>query len=247
MASSGLEGGDIQFGPGVFDPVASVMLRLQIVVNFQLSDACSIEEMQGFRGGLNEGVWFLKDPSRLEQELVLKLVRCKRIASNVLTEAENCIKVLREHPGIASDNTLAFPSKVFGCIDQNGEKKHDLIVMRKVRGERMAELICRKWYGKQFQQLYQMLEKVGVALADFHGRYGNIQHGDFQPSNLFYDEVSDSVSIIDIGGMGVPCLDNDIEHFQKALRLLSESYGNDLQTIGFRHFEQGYKRQPHRR
>lgn len=245
MASKGLEGGDIQFGPGAFDPLAWPV-KAQIIANFRLTDACVIEEMQGFKGGLNEGIWFVKDPSRLEQDLVLKLVKCKRIASNILTEAENCLKVMREQPSIVSDTAVAFPIKAFSCLDSaSGEKRHDLMVMKKVKGERMAEYICRKWYGRQYQQLYHMMERVGHALADFHARYGNTQHGDFQPSNIFVDEASDAVALIDVGGMGVPCFETDVEHFQKALRLLSESYGNELQTIGFSHFDQGYKR--HRR
>lgn len=247
QATSGLDGGDVTFGPGAFDP-SHPHVRAQLVTHFQLSEACVIEEMSGFKGGLNQGVWFVKDASRLQQDYVLKLVRCNRIASNVLTEAENCAKLLREQKGIATDSHVSFPVKTFNCVDANGEKQHDLIVMKKVRGERLAEAIAHKWHAKQFDRVYQIMDKVGCALAEFHSRYGNAQHGDFQPANIFWDEERSAVSLIDIGGMGVPCMDNDIEHFQKALRLLAESYKSpELHNVGYRHFEQGYNRGQNRR
>lgn len=242
MASTGLEGGDLHFGPaGSCDPAKDECLRTQLFINFGLTAAARIEEMQGFKGGLNEGVWYMKDPGRLDQDLVLKLVKCRRIASNVLTEAENFIKLSTQHRALRTDAAVAFPVKVFNCLDENGDKRHDLIVMKKVRGERLAEVICRKWYMKQFHQMYLILEKIGQTLSAFHSRYGNSQHGDFQPANIFYDEERDAVFLIDIGGMGVPCMSNDIEHFQKAMRLLAESYGQELQTNGLRHFDQGYR------
>lgn len=247
MATPGLEGGDILCMSSPFDPT-SEHIRSQLLVNFQLTEACKIEEMVGFRGGLNEGVWFMKEPAKLPQDYVLKLVRCKRIASNVLTEAENCLKLLREQKGIASDPALSFPIKVFNCLDAKGERLNDLIVMKKVRGERLTEHIAHRWHGKQFDRVYQIMDKVGYALAEFHGRYGNIQHGDFQPSNIFWDEERSGIFLIDIGGMGVPCMDNDIEHFQKALKLLADSYKSpELYNVGIRHFEQGYNRCPKKR
>jgi len=247
MASPGIDGGDLVFGPGAFDPLQQ-HVRGQLLANFQLTEACVIEEMSGFKGGLNQGVWFMKEPARIPQDYVLKLVRCNRIASNVLTEAENCAKLFREQKGLATDAAVSFPVKTFNCVDSSGEKQHDLIVMKKVRGERLAEAIAHKWHAKQFDRVYQIMDKVGYALADFHGRYGNTQHGDFQPANIFWDEERSGVSLIDIGGMGVPCMDNDMEHFQNALRLLAESYKSpDLHNVGYRHFEQGYNRCPKKR
>ena len=38
-----------------------------------------------------------------DQELVLKLVKCHRIANNVPTEAENLEKVFSEHPSIGRE------------------------------------------------------------------------------------------------------------------------------------------------
>lgn len=209
--------------------------------------------MQGFRGGLNEGVWFMSDPDNVPSEpskqgpgnasgdLVLKLVRCHRVASSVPTEAENFIKLFRDHPRIIDDPNLAFPCMIFSCM-LTGQKRHDLIVMRKVRGERLAELIARKWYGNQRQHLMQILERLGTALGEFHARYSNKQHGDFQPSNFFYDEATDLISLIDNGGIGIPTTDTDIQHFTKSIKLLADCYGPQLGSDGLHAFERGYAR-----
>lgn len=232
-----LEVGDLTFSDK-FDPSLQ-HIQQQLGASLGL-DHCAVEEMVGFKGGLNEGVWFLTSKS-LDQDLVLKLVRCHRIAANILTEAENLQKLSVKHPGLATDPSLAFPIKVFSCSNQNKEKRHDLIVMKKVRGERLAELMARKVFMKEVAGLYRILERLGVGLADFHDRYGNMQHGDFQPSNVFYDEELQEMSLIDIGGMGVPTVDTDLEHFRESLRILAANYGSDVMEVGYHHFEQGYQ------
>ncbi|CAE7632007.1 unnamed protein product [Symbiodinium sp. CCMP2456] len=133
-----------------------------------------------YEAGLNHGIWFLSgtcgEVGSDYEELVLKLVRCHRIADNVPTEAENLVKVHREHSSISKDEILAFPIKIFSCFD-GPTKKHDLIVMRKVPGERLAEVICRKFYNNQLALLDAIFENLGATLASFHERYGK-QHGD---------------------------------------------------------------------
>lgn len=238
---------ELHIGDGAFNPMQP-SIRQQLVAKLGLAASTSVEEMTGFRGGLNDGVWFLSDPAQGSArggggaELVLKLVRCHRIASAVLTEVENFLKLKAEHPSIVSDPQVAFPCKMFTCLDSSGAKRHDLIVMRKVRGERLAELIAHKWYGNQVSQLMRVFEKLGFSLGEFHARYGNKQHGDCQPSNIFYDEAHDQVSFIDVGGMGVPTFENDQQHFQKSLNMLSSSYGQRLTVDGMHHLELGYAR-----
>jgi hypothetical protein len=243
LEAGGLEGGELQIGAGAFDPLQPA-LRAQLLSKLGCVGCHAvIEEMQGFRGGLNEGVWFISKASphlSMSQELVLKLVRGRRIDQHLLTEAENFIKIFREHPSVASDPILAFPAKLLSCVGPGGVKRFDLITMRKIRGDRLAELIARKWYGGQVAQLMHILEKLGACLAGFHGRYGNSQHGDFQPSNVLYDEERDALAFIDVGGMGVPTTEGDVEHFSRSIRLLADSYGARLATDGLRHFEQGY-------
>lgn len=250
---------EIQIGTDAFDPVTPGSVQQQLISKLNVSPMVNVEEMQGFRGGLNEGVWIINDsqsPSRADAggggalgalDLVLKLVRCFRLAPTVLTEAENFMKICRMFPDIVVDPVVAFPLKIFTCIGPDGNGRYDLIVMQKAPGQRLADLIAHKWYGNQVPDLMIILEKLGAALNDFHSKYNNSQHGDFQPSNIFYDEDSDKVSFIDCGGMGVPTMENDIEHFSKSLRLLSGAYGPQLLSDGMRHFEGGYNRAKQRR
>lgn len=238
-----LEVGELDIGSGAFDPKAKSM-HARIAFLLGISMNSSMEEMTGFRGGLNEGVWFLTDHAQSPppKELVLKLVKCTRISSRILTEAENFVKMYSQHPKIAYDPAVAFPVRIFKCHGPAPEKQHryDLIVMWKVKGERLAELIAHKWYQKSFDELWQIFERLGECLSSFHLRYNESQHGDFQPSNVFYEEDTDAISLIDIGGMGVPTSESDVEHFSKSLKLLSDVYGDPLVLKGQRSLETGY-------
>jgi hypothetical protein len=237
-----LEVGELDIGSGPFDPTSpSVSSQLTSALGY--AENSVIEEMTGFRGGLNEGVWFLSDSSHA-RDLVLKLVKCNRISATILTEAENFVKISSEFPRMSQDPAVAFPVRIFKCLGAAPERphRHDLIVMWKVRGERMAELIAHKWYQKQFDQLWEIFDHLGQALSSYHKRYNENQHGDFQPSNVFYDEDAGDIALIDIGGMGVPTATTDIEHFNKSLKLLADVYGGQLLSEGFKSFEAGYAR-----
>lgn len=206
-----------------------------------MSPSSDVKEMTGFKGGLNEGVWYVSDSVNGNgQDFVLKLVRCHRVATNIPTEAENLVRLSHEQPQIMSDPTVSFPVKVFKCLAPGQDHRHDLIVMRKMGGERLAEFIARKWDQKQMPALLDMLRKLGSVLAAFHRRYGNAQHGDLQPSNIFYNEENGELTFIDIGGIGVPTMETDREHFAKAMRILSNSYGPELWGDGKKFFDEGY-------
>lgn len=236
-------------GAGTFDPEqpglqAQLLQKLGVV-----QGTGTITPLPGFQGGLNEGVWILSGTMQSagsqrgrKDELVLKLVRCKRIAPSILTEAENFLELQKSYPSLAADPSLAFPMKILSCMGPGNVKRHDLIVMRKLRGDRLAELIATKWYGNQVPQLMDIFEKLGECLAEFHRGYGNAQHGDFQPSNVLYDEEENKIALIDMGGMGVPTTETDVEHFTKSMTLLSQTYGHKLYIDGMRRFNQGYSK-----
>jgi len=233
---------DLRIDAGSFDPTESP-LRLQILSRLGFTSSATLEKMTGFSGGLNQGIWFVSGSrSGSYEELVLKLVRCSRIAPNVPTEAENLQKLRVEHPKLVKESLVAFPVKILSVADANGCKCNDLIVMRKVSGERLAELFCRKYYEKQEEHLFQICEEIGRLLADFHRRYDNMQHGDFQPSNVFYDEASDTIAFIDIGGMGIPTVDDDVSHFRQAMNLLANAYGPTLHANCIEAFDRGYQK-----
>jgi len=242
--STQLEVGELEIGSGAFDPTQPSM-SAQLASLLGVSKTCVIEEMTGFRGGLNEGVWFLGDDAtsrEMDSSLVLKLVKCTRLSESILTEAENFVKMSTDNPKIEQDPSVAFPVRMLKCLGPRPERVHryDLIIMWKVKGERLAELIAHKWYKKAYDELWTIFERLGETLSQFHFRYGESQHGDFQPSNVFYDEETGDISLIDIGGMGVPTSETDLEHFSKSLKLLADVYGSQLLLSGLRSFEKGY-------
>ncbi|CAK0903349.1 unnamed protein product [Prorocentrum cordatum] len=247
--AAALEAGELHITARSFDP-SDLSIRGQLLSLLGMGPGAVIEEMKGFKGGLNDGVWFVSELARAAsggsgapgRELVLKLVRGTRIDQNLLTEAENLQKIAREHPKATSDPALAFPVKVLAVVGPGGARSHDLIVMRKVRGERLAEVIARKWYRGEVSQIMRLLERLGTCLGEFHTRYSGVQHGDFQPSNIIYDDERDALVMIDVGGMGVPTMQGDVAHFCKSLRLLAEAYGTGMANDGTRRFEQGYAR-----
>lgn len=218
-------------------PCVQELLR-HIRPTLGISDLARIETVNGFAcGGQNKGTWILRDGARC---LVLKLVEGQRKHPNMPTEAEVFGTLLREHPQIRSDLSLAFPFKVFYFRDSSGSRRYDLIVMNKAPGVAMAEVISTKVGFQQTGQLLPILESLGRFLAGVHSRY-NLQHGDLQPSNIFYDEATGNFTLIDVGGMdGMPC-QKDVEHFGESLNMLANGLQKPmLSTDGVRHFRNGY-------
>merc|ERR1712032_1287836 len=85
-------------------------------------------------------------------------------------------------------------------------------------------------------------EKIGICLGTFQRRYGGKQHRDLQASNVFYDEWSDRVTFIDVGGMGCQPPGADFEHFSMSLGLLIKHYNPQLESSCRYQFEQGHAR-----
>lgn len=224
---------------GSFEP-RQPEIRAQLAQQLSLGGRAQIQAMSGFKGGLNLGIWLVSGGA----ELVLKQVRCARVASNVLTEAENFIRVVKEHPEITQDPVVAFPVKILSCVGADRRPVSDVIVMKKSRGERLCEYVATKFYANQVPQLCAAMEAVGRALRRFHERYGNQQHGDFQPSNIYYDESTASVSFIDVGGMGVPTTGNDLEHFHQCMRSMTTGYQPHLHVDLLNSFDKGYQSSP---
>jgi len=203
----------------------------------------TVEKLTGFQGGLNNGIWILHEASstdRPPQDWVLKVVTATKKASSLPTEAQNLLRLASEHPGMLSDPLLAFPKAILSCVGVARGKKHDVLVMRKARGERLCEVFARKWHAGQRGVCWRIIEKVGVATASIHRRYANMQHGDLQPANIFWDESSDSITVLDVGGMGIATCDDDVQHFTQALLLLATSYGSDFERDGIIAFQRGY-------
>lgn len=240
--SDSLEAGELRFtGNSAPDPAQPQAMQSLL----GSLGACSgtVEKLAGFQGGLNDGVWLLQAtgrPGKPPQDWILKVVTATRKASSLPTEAQNLMRIANQHPGILSDPLLAFPTAIFSCVSTARGKTHDLLVMRKARGERLCEVLAMKWHSGQRNDCWRIIERVGAATAAIHQRYANMQHGDLQPANIFWDESTGSITIIDVGGMGITTTDNDVQHFAHALCLLATSYGSQFEAHGIAAFQRGY-------
>lgn len=236
-----LEAGDLHFAGSTPDLTQPHML-LQLLGSVGATSG-TVEKLTGFQGGLNNGIWILHEAGsadRPPQDWILKVVTAAKKASNLPTEAQNLLRLANEHPGILSDPLLAFPTAILSCIGNARGKTHDLLVMRRARGERLCEVFARKWHTGQRSECWRIIEKVGAATASIHMRYANMQHGDLQPANIFWDESSGCITVLDVGGMGIATCDDDEQYFTRALHLLATSYGSDFERDGIAAFKRGY-------
>jgi len=229
---------ELQYDTKEFDP-AAYRCKVQLANKLGLSQNAMDERLTLNTGGMNNGMWTFCDAS---QTLMLKLVTSQRHHSMVPTEAENFLKLATEYPNLANDKDFTFPLKIFRCKGSAGHT-HDLIVMRKAAGECFADVIQRKWKSRRVPELMQDFEALGCFLAKIHNTHG-LQHGDCQPSNIFYDEASKHFTMIDIADLAprsaCKMTESDVEHFCVGVRLLSRYHGDQLQSEGVPRFKAGY-------
>jgi hypothetical protein len=158
----------------------------------------------------------------------------------VPSETENFMKVSREHPGLSNDRELSFPLKIFACHGQ-GPRRYDLIVMRAAPGKTLAMVLHSKWGQRNIPDIMKIMRLVGQSLKRFHMRYHNQVHQDFQPGNVMWDDATQHVTIIDLGGMGMPTVMPDGEYFKNAFRQMTEQWGpTPIRDDGCRMFDTGY-------
>jgi len=224
-------------------------VKQQLASKLGLSpQAAVIEPHVGNAGGMNEGIWTLRDQT---QSFILKLVKGHG-KHGFPTEGEKFFKLCNEHPLIINDPSLAFPVKIFKCMAPGSGKRYELIVMRKVTGTMLSEVIAKMICKGELAQLNGLFSQLGAFLADFQARYGHKHHGDFQPSNIFLCAPSSpssapSFTLIDVADMGPRAppfgtAESDAEHFIAALGILSKCYGQHFYLEGKRQFEMGYAR-----
>lgn len=231
-----LELGVLRLGDGRFDP-ALPHVRSQLLAALGVSKSCSITASAGFSGGMNEGIWFVDDGS---DQLVLKLVKFDQSQPAQFVEADSFQELYRLIPELASDASVAFPFKILRILGSRNCRQHDLIVMRRVPGESLDRVIFNHKQDSKMSDLKDVFKRVAECLCDLHLRYGGRQHSDAGPQNIFYDEATKQVKLIDIGFIGVKTRKTDLEHFTGAIeRLAAASYGAELlEALPF--FELGY-------
>lgn len=211
-------------------------LRVRLLTALGAKPSAVIEAAQGFAGGLNAGIWFVKGCG---EDTVLKLVKFDPRTPSELVEADTLVRLRRDHPAITSDASVSFPYKILHIIGTGGVRRYDLIAMQRAPGQALALTIADKWYSNREDELMRIFERVGACLSQFHKRYGGKQHGDYHPQNIFYDDVTGAITCIDLGGMGGITDCSDRERLAKSVVQLAACYGPKLEEA-IRYFERGY-------
>jgi len=216
-------------------------MRALIFEKLTLANDATIVQM-GQDGGMNDGLWKISSGS---DSFIVKRVPHARRHPALPSEAEQYQKLVASHPSMMSDPALAFPIKILNCREENVKTpSFDLIVMRRASGASFSEAIARRWFMNQKAELWQELYAIGSFLADVHARLDNMQHGDFTPSNVFYDEATRTFTMVDLADFG-PQLrqssETDVQRFCKSLDIVSKCLGEQLFIEGKRSFEAGYK------
>lgn len=197
--------------------------RARLLSALGAAPTADLNSIQGPSGGLNEGIWFIRDGR--DTDLVLKAVRGYRRFACEPTESEHLLTLLSEYPAIAYDPIMAFPSRVLQLRCDSGSLGKDLIVMRRAAGKPLASVMADWKVAGRLNQLTQVIQEVGETVGILHARYGGKQHGDLQASNVFYDEATWKVTLIDLGGMGEAVIESDEVHFVKSLQAVVMFYG----------------------
>lgn len=215
---------------------------MQLAAKLGLAQSARVTPLKLHTGGMNLGMWTVCDSS---QALMLKLVSSQRHHPMIPTEAESFLKLAKDYPNLVHDRELAFPVKIFRCKGPVGRATRDLIVMHKAPGEVFTDVINRKWTERRVSELMQDFEALGSFLANFHHKHG-LQHGDCQPSNIFYDEATRQFTMLDIADLSSESSskvsESDVEHFCKGVRLLARCHGDQLHSEGVLRFKAGYDR-----
>lgn len=220
--------------------------KAQLLATLGLSPQTVVKQLEQV-GGLNCGVWCAHDPSKVgATDLVLKLVKADR------DESKRFEKLSSELPSLMEDSMLAFPLSIIHCVKEGGSKEFDLVVMPRIRGSNLGDSIGKLWWSRRSAKVLKLIEAAGSCLAEFHRRYDDYQHGDFQPSNIHWDEANDTLHFIDLANTGkgfpyitadgthVPGNGNDVAQFVDALRMLSGGYGTEFLADATRNFHAGY-------
>lgn len=234
---------ELRMGSSDFDPL-NPQTRLQLLEKLGFAKNSTIELSQDNSGSFNYGVWNLYNSTT--HGLCLKLVESTRRHPARLTDSEKCQKLAAMCQRIVNEFTLSFPVKIFELRAPSGARcKHDLIVMRRAAGIQLTQILYHKWHANQRDELLRMFNEFGSFMHTMHRVYKGMQHGDCQPSNVFYDLINGYFTLIDVADMGYgPFVadggENDVEHFVKGLKTLTKWYSQQFIADAERQFRAGY-------
>lgn len=217
-------------------------LRPLILESLGFAETAVIKKLEGDQGAFNEGVWMMSDTNALG--VVLKLVPHQRSHPWRATDSEKYANVQKWCPNIVKEYAFSFPLKIFELRSSSGICK-ELIVMRRAQGAQLTHHLFHKFHSGSLSTLMSIFRDFGAFLSTIHRVYRGAQHGDCQPSNVFYDESSGLFTLIDVADFGFgPYMaeggENDVEHFVDGLKTLAQWYGNDVIADCERHLRAGY-------
>lgn len=232
---------ELKVSTDAFDPCEPGM-KLQLVERLGFSETAVVEKLGGDQGAFNLGVWAMYHTNSLG--VILKLVPHQARAFRA-SDAEKYIKLQAQRPLIPTELSLAFPLKVLQLKGPTGTISHDLIVMRRAPGFQLTYHLCHKFHGGAVPALLDIFEEFGTFLCTIHRVYKGMQHGDCQPSNVFYDESSGFFTLIDVADMGFgPYFadggEDDVEHFITGLKSLTQWYSETVIDDCEKQFRKGY-------
>lgn len=222
--------------PGFPNPTMQP-LRSQILARLGIAPDASMRKMNAC-GGQNDGVWLLEANGI---SCVLKLVRNLQLGIELPTETEKFSKLAAACPDVLFDDALTFPMRIFRLRSQVVNPTFDLLVMPMAPGERLSDIISIHWALKKRAEVMDIMERAGRFLKDFHVRYNHMQHCDFQPSNLFYDDARRKFTLVDLADLGQQALitEKDVDRFLNGLRIIGKSLGPEFMDT-LRYFQAGY-------
>jgi len=226
-----------QFDP--FNPRTRSLLQARL----GFAENSTIEASEDNSGSFNLGVWNVF--SKETNGLVLKLVDNNRRHHTRATDAEKFEKFRRQCPNLVGEFSMSFPVYIFQLRAANGQRQKDLIVMRKAPGLQLTHILFHKYHANELTDLLRIFKEFGSFMATIHRVYQGMQHGDCQPSNVFYDKFNGFFTLIDIADFGYgPFIaeggENDVEHFISGLKTLARWYGQKVISDAERQFREGY-------
>jgi len=235
-----------------FDPMHPP-LRSRLLQRLGFGQDAIIEPSMDNSGAFNDGVWHLYDRNTFG--LTLKLVDSSRRHPARPTDTEKFVEIAKACPTIMSEFSVAFPVMILILIpelpSQSDISNKDLIVMRRAGGVQLTRTIYDKFHNNELAELSRIFGEFGAFMAKMHRVYKGRQHGDCQPSNVFYDRLVDSFTLIDAADFGYgPFMTewggDDVENFVRGLKTLTQWYGPNVIADVEANFRAGYVIAAHR-
>jgi endonuclease YncB( thermonuclease family) len=228
-----------------FDPNrAQLKAKLLKELGLTCADIDKVEAANA--GSFNDGLWTVSDPTTTG--FVLKLVPHSR-GEGGKTDREKYLELQRRCPHIVAEFSLTFPVKILKLREPSGAINQDLIVMRQALGMQLTHYMWNKVNIGQSSDLPSIFHDFGKFIKSVHMNYRaknrSMQHGDCQPSNVFYDDVSRLFTLVDVADFGFgPFLakggEYDVLHFVDGLYLLTPWFGKALIEDCALFFRMGY-------